>query len=706
MRARDLAIVIGLFGSVGCGPAVPAAVEPVAKPTPKPEPPPPPLASVAERQLKLPDGCGIDDSNLDRTADPCDDFYQFACGGWIKNNPIPGDHSRWGSFSQIDERNLVLLRKYLEADAAGKGDSADAYADKLGGFWTSCMDEAGVEKAAPAALKEELAHVDKVKDIATLEHEVARQHLSYPGSSALFNFNAQQDLKDATLMIAWLDQGGIALPDRDYYIATDKDKVELRTQYEAHVAKMFELAGEKAEKAAADAKTVLRLETALAQASMDRVARRDPTKLDHRLELVGVEAKAPKFPWKAYLKDLKHPTITQINVPPPDFVTAINDLLTKEKIEDWKVYLRWYVIHDTADLLGKAFVDENFHFFDATLNGTKEQAPRWKKCIRHADHLLGEALAQPFIRETFGAEGKATTVAMVGGIEKAMNGDLESLAWMDAATREAAKGKLGAVANMIGYPDKWRKYDGLEIKKDAFVKNVVHGVGFEAEWELARIGKPVDRNEWHMTPPTVNAYYDPSLNEMVFPAGILQPPFYKRGAAAAVNYGAAGMVMGHELTHGFDDEGRRFDSKGNLREWWSPAVGKEFEGRAECVAKQFDGYVAVDDLHVNGHLTLGENIADLGGLKLAFKAWKDSGAAGTPAVSGQFTDEQLFFLGHAQSWCSATRPENARRRVVSDPHSPPQFRVNGPLSNSPEFAKAWQCAPKQKMVRENACVVW
>jgi len=675
---------------------------------------------------------GIDESNLDPTVDPCDDFYRFACGGWIQRTEIPADRSRWGAFSEIEERNLALLRKTLEDDAAGKAVPGDAYGAKLGDIYAACMDETRIERTAGGELKTLLAGVAGVRDARTLARHLAAMHLQ--GDGAAFSFGSQQDFADARQVIGGLDQGGLGLPDRDYYVKDDGKFPEIRGQYVEHVAKMMALAGEPEAAAKQDAATVMRIETALAHASLALVDRRDPKRVYHRIDLAGIQQTAPTFPWRQYLSDLGFPGITALNVAVPDFFAALDGLVRTVPMADWRTYLRWHVVHGTAALLSKAFVEENFRFYGKALNGEKELRPRWKRCIASADHAMGEALGQSFVRQTFGEEGKQRTKEAVAYVEAAMLADLKGLSWMDEATRKAAEEKLANIANKIGYPDAWRNYDALKVGRTSYLKNAMAAAAFETRRDLGKIGKPLDRTEWLMSPPTVNAYYDPSMNEMVFPAGILQRPFYDRAARLAVNYGAIGMVMGHELTHGFDDEGRQFDAHGNLRDWWSPDVGKEFDRRAECVAKQYDGYVAVDDLHLNGHLTLGENLADLGGIKLAYHAWlaaqKESlgapEAASSPAraspgnpspaptrsggkappAAGRFTDAQLFFLGTAQAWCTKTRPENARLRVTVDPHSPPEHRVNGPMSNSPEFRDAFQCKAGSRMVRPEPCAVW
>ena len=683
-------LLLAVFVFAGCHQEAAKPAAPVANAAP-PVAPAPPVET------------GLDDSAIDSSVNPCDDFYQYACGNWLKRTEIPADKAAWArGFSVIDEHNEDELHGILEA--ASKGQVQTQYGDKIGALYATCMDEAAIEASAPTAIKQQLKRVDIIRNLPALQQEVARIQLGI--GNPMFEFSQQQDFKNATDVIAVLDQGGLGMPDRDYYLATTGKMPEIRKAYEAHVVKMLTLAGEPAAQATKDAASVMKIETALAQASMSRVDRRDPNKVYHRLDLAGIEKAAPKWNWKAYLKTMGVPEVTQINVTSPEFFTALDKMLKTTPLADWKAYLRWHIVHNTAPALSKAFVDENFAFYGKTLNGTAELQPRWKRCTKSVNALMGEALGKAFVEKTFGAEGKERTEAVVHDIEAAMNSDLDGLTWIDDATRKQAHEKLAAIANKIGYPDKWRNYDALDIQRDAYLANAMRAEEFETHRELAKIGKPVDRTEWDMTPPTVNAYYNPSMNEMVFPAGILQPPFFSRTAVKPVNFGAIGMVMGHELTHGFDDEGRQFDAKGNLRDWWSPPVGKEFDKRAACVVDQFNGYVAVDDLHINGKLTLGENIADLGGLKLAHAAYEKARGSATPEKIGKYTDEQLFFLGAAQAWCTKRRPEMARMRVTTDPHSPPQYRIDGPMSNLPEFAAAFSCKPGDKMVRKAECDVW
>jgi endothelin-converting enzyme/putative endopeptidase len=648
---------------------------------------------------------GIDETAIDKTVNPCDDFYQYACGNWLKRTEIPADKSAWGrGFSVIDERNEDELHKILDDATQGKGPSDDKYIGKIGDLYASCMDEAGIEQKAPAELKAELAKVDAVKNATSLVKEVAHVHLAI--GSPMFEFGQEQDFKNATQVIGALDQGGLGLPDRDYYVQTTGKFPEIRKQYEAHVEKMLTLAGEKPAAAKKDAATVMRIETGLAQASMSRVDRRDPNKVYHRIDLAGIMKTAPKWNWKLYLTEMGVPSVTAINVRSPEFFAALNKDLSKIPMADWKAYLRWHVVHNAAPALPKAFVDENFAFYGKTLNGTAELEPRWKSCVKAVDRLMGEALGKAFVDKTFGAEGKLRTQMMVREIEEAMNVNLDGLKWFDDATRKQAHEKLAAIANKIGYPDKWRNYDALEIKRDSYFGNALRADAFETKRQLDKIGKPLDRSEWGMTPPTVNAYYDPSMNEMVFPAGILQPPFFNKAAMRAVNYGAIGMVMGHELTHGFDDEGRRFDGAGNLRDWWTKDVGKKFDDRAECVARQYSGYSPVEDVHLNGKLTLGENTADNGGVRLSFMALQERLKEKPQGLIDGFTPEQRFFLGYAQVWCENRTPQSSRLLAATDPHSPGRYRVNGVVQNSPEFQKAYGCKAGQPMVSENACRTW
>ena len=668
---------------------------------PAPATPAKPVVMPADTIKGNPAGpTGVDAAALDTTVSPCDDFYQYACGSWIKATTIPSDESTWyRSFSVIHDRNEEILHQILEGYAKGEN-AGDAYAKPMADYYNSCMDEDAIEKAGTKALEPWLKAIDAANGPAALTKLFGRFQAEL-GNGIVLEQGAAQDFDDAQATIVGIGQGGLGMPEKEYYLDTSPKMVEIRGKYEAHVAAIFVLAGEPDAKAKASAKKVVEIETAIAKAWMSKVDRRDPKKIHHSAKRAELAKVAPGFLWDAWLDGSKTKDVAVFNIGQPDYAKALGEMIGgRVSSADWKTYLRWHLYAATSGELDHKFVDESFRW-RSILTGAEKLPARWKRCTRAVDGAMGEALAQPFVKKTLGTEGKATVVGMVQAIEDAMKADIAKIGWMDEPTRQAAYGKLGKIANMIAYPDQWRSYDKLVVTK-SYVENTMHAAAFEYARELTKVGKPIDRMEWQMSPPTVNAYYDAQLNEMVFPAGILQPPFYSNAVPRATNFGGIGMVMGHELTHGFDDEGRQFDGDGNLKEWWSTKVNEEFERRAACVEKQFDGYTVLDGLHVNGKLTLGENIADLGGVKLALRSL----AAQPPAPSTQRSPQQEFFLGYAQSWCGKLRDEALRHQVTTNEHAPPAFRVNGPISNLPEFAQAFACKADAKMVRKERCEIW
>jgi putative endopeptidase len=645
----------------------------------------------------------FDINAIDRSADPCVDFYQYACGTWIKNNPIPNDQSRWGRFSELAERNRDVLHDILE-EAAKPDPKRDQVTREIGDFYAACMDEKAIDARGLDAIKAQLDRIRNLKDKAQIAELAA--YLQREGMGGLFDFGSGQDFKDSTQVIAQLDQGGIGLPDRDYYFREDAKSAELRQQYVAHVQRMFELMGDKPDVAKAHADTVMRIETALAKASLDNVSRRDPEKQYHKMTRQELAALTPAFRWNEYLTASGAPAFQNINVAWPDFFKALNQELQATSLDDWKTYFTWRLLHAKATMLPSKFLEENFDFYGKTLTGAKEMRPRWKRCVDYTDGALGEALGQKFVERTFGKEGKARTLAMVDHLEKALGQDIQALPWMTAATKQKAEAKLAAIKNKIGYADHWRDYSSVIVKRDDALGNTARADRFEFQRQLNKIGKPVDRGDWDMTPPTVNAYYDPLMNDINFPAGILQPPFFDNDMDDAVNYGGIGMVIGHELTHGFDDQGSQFDAEGNLKDWWTPEDKKAFDDREACIANEYSKFSVAPGVNVNGKLTLGENTADNGGIRVALMALETALANRMRPEIGGFTPEQRFFLSFGQIWCSNDRPEAERLQVQTDPHSPPRFRVNGVVQNSPEFQKAFSCKAGQPMAPANACRVW
>jgi putative endopeptidase len=650
-------------------------------------------------------------SNLDTTCKPCDDFYEFAMGGWMKTNPIPGEYSTWGTFTELRDKNLTAMRTILEAASAAVGSSSGASSGKAGGsneqkigmYYASCMDTTAIEAAGLRPIGKELAAIDAISDRKSLDAVIAQ--LQREGASVVFRFGSGQDIKDSTRVIATAGQGGLGMPDRDYYFREDDKSKQLRADYQGHVAKMLELAGDAPEKAAAEAQTVMTIETALAGASRTRVELRDPEKNYNLMPLSEMKTLTPDWSWENYLHAVGAPSVEHVNVRQPEFFKEMSQELGNVALPDWKIYLRWHVIHDSAPGLPERFVAENFDFYDRKLSGTKEILPRWKRCVQSTDRSLGEALGQVYVEKYFPPAAKARAKEMVSNLIAALRADIPTLSWMGPETKKEALAKLEAFNVKIGYTDKWRDYSTLTIDR-SYAGNVRRSNEFEYARQLSKIGKPVDRTEWGMTPPTVNAYYSSSMNEIVFPAGILQPPFYDPNADDAVNYGGIGAVIGHEISHGFDDQGSKFDGKGNLHEWWTADDRKNFTERGDCVVNQFNGYEAEPGLHQNGKLVLGESIGDLGGLAIAYAAYETSIEGKRPKDIDGFTPEQRFFLGWAQVWGTNQRAEAARLQTNTDPHPLARFRGNGPISNMEAFAKAFGCKKGDAMVRENACKIW
>jgi putative endopeptidase len=657
-----------------------------------------PLSLLAQTPPAQQSGRGVALAYMDTSAKPCQDFYQYATGRWLANNPIPPDRSSWGAGSELYEKNQVVLHDILEAAAKDKSAAAGSSARKVGDFYRLGMDEAKIEAEGAKPLAAEFARIAALKDTAALQAELARLHRMaiFPA----FSSGAYQDFKDSTRIITWLYQDGLGLPDRDYYFKDDERSKMLRTAYVAHVQKMFELLGDKPEQAAAQAKTVMNFETRLAKVSMNALEQRDSEALYHKLDLAALDKLAPNVAWTRYFAALGLNNPGDINVGQPKLLEEIGVMMTNVPLADWQTYLRWQLAHATAPYLSSAFVNEHFNFYGKTLGGQKELRPRWKRVLAATDELLGEALGQLYVAKNFSPEAKTRAQTMIANLKAALRDRITALDWIGDDTRKQALRKLDAIAVKVGYPDKWRDYSALKIDRPSYVENVLQAREFEFQRNLNKIGRPVDRTEWSMTPPTVDAYYNPNFNEIVFPAGILQPPLFDPNADDAVNYGGIGSVIGHELTHGFDDEGHKFDADGNLKGWWTEADEKNYAARAAIVETQYGEYVGVEDVRLNGKLTLGENIADIGGTRIAFHALQKAlAAAPRPANIDGFTPEQRFFLAYAQDWRRNTRPEQLRLMLQTDPHSPPRFRVLGVVANMPEFAQAFNCQAGDPLVR-------
>jgi predicted metalloendopeptidase len=642
---------------------------------------------------------------MDRSADPCVDFYRYACGTWIDNAEIPPDRPRWvRSFSVLRERNRDIIRELIEHAAADTGGDPDR--QRVGNYYAACMDEAAVEAAGTEPLLpllEKIAAIEDAESLFRVAGELRRQ-----GIGSLFGVGVFEDFTDPDMYIAHLVQGGIGLPDRDYYLSEDPKKQELLADYEKHVARMLELIGEESESAAAHAAQVVALETRLATASRERTEMRNLDKQINRADRYGLEKLNPDIPWTAYLAAAGHPEMNDFNIRTPEFFDALEELITDTDIELLKTYMRWHLVDAMADQLPSAFVDANFEFYGAKLSGQQEIQDRWKRCVSATSGALGEAIGRLYVDEMFAGDSKGKALEMIHDIEKAFENNLEAVAWMDDETRARAVTKLEAVRNKIGYPDRWRDYSKMKIGTESYFANALAAAEHEFDYRASRAGEPVDKEEWLMTPQTVNAGYNPLGNEIIFPAGILQPPFFHRDFPAAMNYGGIGFGIGHELTHGYDDQGRKFDPSGKLHEWWEPEVSERYAKQAECVADFYSEYEIEPGVNINGELTLGENIADLGGIKLAYRAyklWEERHGEPEPFVEG-LSNDQLLFVAAAQTWCAKISPEFLRMQVTTDPHSPAMYRVNGPFTNLPVFGETFGCETGTQMRPEQICVVW
>jgi putative endopeptidase len=662
--------------------------------------PAPPTAPAPELRV-------FDPSLIDASVDPCDDFYQFSCRNWFKRNPLPADQTSYGRFAELEELNRLQLKGILE-EAAPTNASRSVNEQKIGDEYATCMDVAAIDAKGIGPLQPELDRIAALKKKSELPALLA--HLQTIGVNAFFGMGAAQDYADSTAVIATYAAGGLGLPERDYYTRTDAKSVEQRQQYVAHVAKILALAGEPEAQAAKDAQTVLKLETTLALASLTVTETRDPQNLNHPTDFARFSADLPNFSLASYLAADHAPASGKINDTEPKFFAAFNTLVAKAPLNQIKVYLRWHLLHAFAGTsLPQSFDHETWGFYAHTLRGAQQEQARWKRCTSRVDGELGEALGQVYVTRYFPPQEKQRTLAMTLAIEQAMEKDVDGLDWMSPETKVRAKEKLHGVMNKIGYPDKWRDYSSLAIVAGDALGNQIRSDEFEHARDLAKIGKPVDRGEWYMTPPTVNAYYDPQQNNVNFPAGYLQPPFFSGKEDDAANYGDMGSTVGHELTHGFDDEGRQFDTTGNLKDWWTKDDELKFTERADCMVKQYDAIESVPGVHLNGKLTLGENLADLGGLWLAWIAWQEKAEAAhldMAAKTDGYNPEQRFWIAYAQQWCTQTRPENLRAGALTDPHAPEEHRTNAILRDLPGFAKSFSCKAPQKMVSVKPCRVW
>jgi putative endopeptidase len=663
-------------------------------------------AAASASEPVLPYTPSLDVNAMDRTQDPCVDFYQYACGGWQKNNPIPPDQTAWNVYRKMAEDNVAFLREVLEQAATAK--DRDPVTQKIGDYYAACMDEARVERLGVSPLRRDLDAIAAAKSTQEIAAVLAGLQRESAARGILFVAGSDQDPDDSDRQIASFDQGGLGLPDRDYYFRDDAKSKDNRERYKAHISKVLELLGDAPELTSKSATDILRLETALAGASLTKVERRDPYKMKHKMKPAELEAMAPNLAWRAYLAELKAPVFDIANVTAPAFFAEVSRRLDSEPLALWKSYLRFHVANDRAPYLSTAFVTEDFEFYRKYLQGAKEIQPRWKRCVRLVDAQIGEALGQAFVRKVFASETKDTALVMVRAVEAVMERRLQERDWMSAETKQAAIAKLHSIRNKVGYPDKWRDYSALSIERGDFEGNVRRAAAFEFTRQLGKIGKPVDRDEWWMTPPTVNAYFGGQMNDINFPAGVLQPPLYDPKVDEAPNYGNTGGTIGHELTHGFDDQGRQYDARGNLKDWWTKEDAKHFAERAQCVADQYGAYIAIDDIKINSALTLGEDLADLGGEILAYEAWQDVVKGRTLEARDNLTPDQRFFVGFAQWACENARPEQQREWALTNPHSPAKYRINGVVVNMPEFAKAFSCKSGAPMTKPEgkACSIW
>jgi putative endopeptidase len=657
----------------------------------------------------LPYSPSLDVTSMDRSVDPCVDFYQYSCGGWKTRNPIPPDQTSWSVYGKLYQDNLVFLRGILEEAAAkgARGEQRNRVTQEIGDFYGACMNESAVNQRGIAAIQSQLDAIAAMKSARDIAPLVAKVTLPF-GQTLLFRADSTQDPDDSEQEIANLGQSGLGLLDRDYYTKDDAKSKEIRERYVQHVAKVFTLLGDAPDVAAKNAQTVMRIETALALASWTRVERRNPYNLKDKVDMAGLEKLAPGFDWAVYYRAADYPHLAIVNVETPQFFKQVNDLLASETLDNWKTYFRFQITNAYSRFLSQPFDDEFFSFYSAYLRGAKEQQPRWKRCVQFTDRNLGEALGQAYVAKVFSPELKAQALDMVDRIEAAMRQRIEQLDWMSPETKKQALIKLEGIRNKIGYPDKWRDYSSIKLTQDDFAGDIERAGAFELYREINKIGKPVDHGEWMMSAATVDAYFDPQMNDINFPAGVLQPPVYDARMDDAPNYGDTGGTIGHELTHGFDDEGSQYDAKGNLKNWWTKEDREKFDARTKCVDDQYSSYISVDDVHLNGKLTLGENVADLGGEILGFIAWQSKTAGMNLQPVDGLTPEQRFFVGFAQWDCANERPDDLRMRAITDPHSPAKYRINGVVVNMPEFVKAFGCKAGQPMVRpaDQVCKVW